>query len=293
MHTEKINILIEKALTETKLSFKDLDAIAVTYGPGLEGALLVGITAAKTLAQTLQIPLIPTHHIAGHIYAHFLDPSPLPHTEEHKQPEFPFIALVVSGGHTNLIKVKGHFDFEIIGHTLDDAAGELFDKAARALGLGYPGGPVIEEEAKSGNKKAFNFPRAMLKKGYNFSFSGLKTAVITTIRALEAEEKEINTADISASLQQTISDILVYKTIRACKEFDCKTIVICGGVSANNAIKTTFADETTKKGYQFFSCPKILCTDNAAMIGAAAYYNYQKFRTSNPYIRVNPNAKLC
>ena len=282
-HTEIINILIEKALKEAKLDFTDLTACAVTCGPGLEGALLIGVMVAKTISSVLNIPLIGVHHIWGHIYAHFLTESP---------PKFPFICLIVSGGHTMLVLVKGHYEAEILGQTRDDAAGEAFDKVARALELGYPGGPVIEKEALSGNPKAFAFPRAMKKQGYDFSFSGLKTAVMQKIHALRQENSPLPIADLAASFQKAVVDVLIFKTLRACEEYNVSSVIIAGGVSANQSLKTTMSTEALKKGIQVLSPPLQLCTDNAAMIGAAGFYHYQKFQQTMPNIKVRPNLNL-
>ncbi|MCP4049871.1 MAG: tRNA (adenosine(37)-N6)-threonylcarbamoyltransferase complex transferase subunit TsaD [bacterium] len=283
MHAEKINFLIKKTLETRKRGFQEIDAVAVTYGPGLEGSLLVGLTAAKTISVALNKPLIPVNHIHGHIYSSFL-------TEN--TPCFPFICLVVSGGHTQLVLVKDHFNMELLGQTRDDAAGEAFDKIARYLGLEYPGGPVVEKESLNGNETAFNFPRAMLKHKWDFSFSGLKTAVIYTIKALEQAEKKVPVPDICASFQKTVIDILTYKAVMACKFYDIKTLVLSGGVIANKAIVSNMYSETLKNKIKLHYPEKNLCTDNAAMTGSAAYFQYKKDAVSNPFIRVEPNAKI-
>ncbi len=255
MHTEKLHGLLDRALKETGLSFNDIDACAVTQGPGLEGSLLVGIAAAKTLSHLLEIPLINVNHLHGHIYANFLSNPPV----------FPFICLIVSGGHTQLIHAKGHMDFELLGETRDDAAGEAFDKVARSLNLGYPGGPAIEKAAQTGNEKAFKFPKAMLNSPYEFSFSGLKTAVIQTLRKLE---QPWPVADLAASFQKAVVDVLTKKAYDACRHLGIKTLVLSGGVAANTALRNA----CQALPVDLHIPESIYCTDNAAMIGAAAYY---------------------
>jgi len=263
MHTETIHLLIDKALNDSKTTFEDIDAFAVTYGPGLEGALLVGVAVAKSLSVLCKKPLIGVNHLHGHLYAHFLTDTP---------PEFPFISLLVSGGHTQLIKVNEHMSFELLGQTRDDAAGEAFDKVARFLELGYPGGPIVEKLAKDGNKKAFSFPRAMRHQGYEFSFSGLKTAVIQQLKALPTPYP---VADICASFQEAVIDILWQKSLRACQDLGIPRLSISGGVSANQTLQTYFKDQASDHNITIYTAPPSLCTDNAAMIGAAAYYAYQ------------------
>lgn len=282
-HTEIIHILIEKALKQAQLTYSDLQACAVTYGPGLEGALLIGVTVAKAIASVLQIPLIGVHHLWGHIYAHFLTDTP---------PQFPFVCLIVSGGHTMLVKVTGHYEAEILGQTRDDAAGEAFDKVARVLNLAYPGGPNIEKEALLGNAKAFPFPRAMKKQGYDFSFSGLKTAVMQTVIKLKKESDSLPVSDLAASFQKAVIDVLVYKTLKACEEHQISEVIIAGGVSANQALKNTLTEEGLKQKVKVVSPPLSLCTDNAAMIGAAGYFHYQKFQQTNPHLTVRPSLPL-
>jgi N6-L-threonylcarbamoyladenine synthase len=284
MHTENIHTLLDKALDTANLELSDIDACAVTYGPGLEGALLVGLSTAKTLAHLLNIPLIPVNHLHGHIYANFLNDSP---------PAFPFICMIVSGGHTMLTLVKDHFNIEILGQTRDDAAGEAFDKVARYLELGYPGGPIVEQEAENGNEKAYLFPKPMLKQGFEFSFSGLKTAVIQTIQSERKQNKNINTADVCASFQKSVIDTLSYKAFLACKKFNISKLVLSGGVTANSKLRETFELESEKKDIQIFVPEKQHCTDNAAMIGAAAYYFSQNHDINN-YKRIltDPNARI-
>ncbi len=266
MHTEKINLLIQNALDTAQLNLNQIDALAVTCGPGLEGALLVGITAAKTLSVWLDRPLIPVHHLHGHIYAGFLEKAPV---------TFPLMALIVSGGHTMLVLVKDHFQFELIGTTRDDAAGEAFDKVARYCDLPYPGGPVIEKKAKEGNPKAFSFPRAMLHEGFEFSFSGLKTAVIMEIKKLRETHTPLPIADICASFQQAVIDILIHKAMVACDHYHSDTLLLCGGVSANTACREAFELACKTKNRQLIVPSIGYCTDNAAMIAACAYYQQQ------------------
>jgi N6-L-threonylcarbamoyladenine synthase len=282
MHAEKIHFLLDKALEEADLKLKDIDAFAVTYGPGLEGALLIGLSTAKTLAYLLKKPLIAVNHLHGHIFANFINNELLNS----------FICLIVSGGHTQLLLVKDLFEIEILGQTRDDAAGEAFDKIARYLGLGYPGGPIIEELSLAGSDKAFNFPRAMLKQGYEFSFSGLKTAVIQQIHKLKAQNQEINIPNICASFQRAVIDILVFKAIKACKEHNISNLVLSGGVIANSALREAFQKETDKNGLEL-CLPEIkFCTDNAAMIGVAGYFQYKKFGANSYDTTVNPQAKV-
>jgi N6-L-threonylcarbamoyladenine synthase len=283
LHTEKINMLIDLAFKKSELSYSDIQAIAVTHGPGLEGSLLIGLIAAKAIALGLNLPLVGVNHLHGHLYASFLGES---------APQFPFIGLIVSGGHTDLVLVKDHFNIEKLGATRDDAAGEAFDKVARALGLGYPGGPLIEKEALNGNPKAFAFPRAMKNQGLDFSFSGLKTAVMQTLAKLKVEEKPIIVEDVCASFQQAVSDTLVSKTLEACRLHSCQTLVVCGGVSANQAIKAAFAEACSKNGITVHCPEPVLCTDNAAMIGAAAYFAHQQGYGPTLPFGVNPNLSI-
>jgi N6-L-threonylcarbamoyladenine synthase len=258
-HAEVIHTLITKSLQEAECTFDDIDAIAVTYGPGLEGALLVGITAAKALSKTLNKPLIGVNHLHGHIYAHYLTETP---------PAFPYIALIASGGHTQLVLVESHASLKLLGQTRDDAAGEAFDKVARVLGLPYPGGPHVEKEAQDGDKKAFKFPIGMKHDGLEFSFSGLKTAVIQTVNKLDQDTLPI--ADLCASFQDTVIRTLWLKTKLACETHGVERVALCGGVMANQTLQTVFQEEASQAGITIHNVPKVLCTDNAAMIGAAA-----------------------
>lgn len=280
MHTESIHFLIDKALRDAALSWNDIDGIAVTYGPGLEGALLVGLTVAKTLSSLLNKPLYPVNHMHGHVCAHFLSESP---------PSFPFISLIASGGHTQLVKVTSPMSFECLGETRDDAAGEAFDKVARLLGLGYPGGPLIEKRAIHGSPSAFAFPRAMIHKGMEFSFSGLKTAVLHTVKSIEKAPLPID--DICASFQQCVIDILWKKSLRACEENFITQLVLCGGVTANQALQQAFTQHATQSNIDCFTLSPILCTDNAAMIAAAAHYQCLEV-SSLEDIKAQPNLAL-
>jgi N6-L-threonylcarbamoyladenine synthase len=282
-HCEILNLLIEDILSAAKITFQDLNICAVTYGPGLEGSLLVGIAAAKTISHLLKIPLIPINHLHGHIYANFLSNPTL---------TFPAICLIVSGGHTSLVKINHHFDFEVIGQTRDDAAGEAFDKIAKYLGLSYPGGPIIEKQAYNGQAHKYKFPKPILKNGFEFSFSGLKTAVIQTVRSLKHEKTSFKTEDICASFQQTVIDVLTYKTIKACQTFNIGTILLSGGVCANQSLRKAFQAKALQHSLKLFIPEPIHCTDNAAMIGMTAYYYYQKISKNPPSFSVSPNLKI-
>lgn len=263
-HVEFINPVIEEALLEAKVGFHDLSGIAVTFGPGLIGALVIGVATAKAMAYVLNIPLVGVNHLEGHIYANFL---------EHSELSPPFIALVVSGGHTSLIYVEDYQKYKILGQTLDDAAGEAFDKIAGFLDLGYPGGPAIDKIAKDGNPRAINFPRAMMSSGdFNFSLSGLKTAVLNHVSRLRAEGKELSLPDLAASFEAAVVDVQVSKTIRAAEEEGVKTVVLAGGVAANTSLRRKLAKEVEPKGIKLFYPSLGLCTDNAVMIAAAGYF---------------------
>ena len=266
-HLEYIDIVIEEAMKESGYTFADLDAVAVTMGPGLIGALLVGLSTAKGLAYAIEKPLIGVHHIEGHIYANFLANPDI---------TLPCICLVVSGGHTNIVKIAAHGHYEILGQTVDDAAGEAFDKVARAIGLGYPGGPKIDALAKEGNPQAIAFPRAKLDQPLNFSFSGLKSAVLNYLNQAEMKQKAVQRADIAASFQEAVVDVLVDHTLQAMQEHDIHTLLLAGGVSANSRIRTQFETQCQNLGYKLYYPPLSLCTDNAARIGAAAAYKYDR-----------------
>lgn len=257
-HIEAINIVLQEALANAQVTLKEIEGIAVTRGPGLIGSLLIGLSTAKALAYALNIPLVGVNHLEGHIAASFL---------AEKTPAFPFAALVVSGGHTNIYLVKDYHDFELLGQTRDDAAGEAFDKAAKLLNLGYPGGVVIDKLAKLGNPQAVAFPRAM-KDSTDFSFSGLKTSLLTMLKKRGRDFEESQLPDVVASYQEAIVDVLVEKTIRAAQANGIDQIVVCGGVAANGRLREKFAVATDASKIELFIPPIILCTDNAAMIGA-------------------------
>ena len=283
-HLEAINYVIKQALDEADLSLKDVDLIGVTKGPGLIGALLVGISSAKAMALAAKKPLIGVNHMEGHICANYLSDPDL---------EPPFISLVVSGGHTYLVDVKDYTTYEVLGQTRDDAAGESFDKVARALGLGYPGGPKIQKAAESGDPKAIDFPRVMLDKdSFDFSFSGLKTAVLNYLNTEKMAKREIVTEDVAASFQQAVLDVLVAKTIKVALDNKRDKIVLSGGVGANKPLRDLLAEEAEKVGIKLYYPPLILCTDNAAMIGSAAYYNYMKYGADELDLKVYPNLGL-
>ena len=275
-HVESVTIVLEETLKKANLTMNDIDAIAVTYGPGLIGSLLIGVMAAKTLSYIYKKPLIPVHHIAGHIYANNLV----------KRLEFPLIALVISGGHTDLIYMEKDFSFKKIGGTLDDAVGECYDKVARVLGLPYPGGPAIDKLAHIGND-TYNLPLPLNDESYNFSFSGLKSAVINLAHNECQRGNELRKEDFACSFQNRVVDILTKKTIKALKEYNVKNLIVAGGVSANKAIRESLEKACTENDINFTVPPFIYCTDNAAMIGAAGYYAYQKGKIAD----LNLNAK--
>lgn len=283
-HVEYITLIIEEAMEEAYVTFEDLDAVAVTEGPGLVGALLIGVNAAKAIAYAYNLPLIPVNHIAGHIYANQLV-QPL---------EFPLLSLVVSGGHTELIYMKEHGSFEIIGETRDDAAGEAYDKIGRVIGVPYPGGKHIDEMAQVG-EDTFNFPRAMIDEdNYDFSFSGLKSAFINKVHNAEQKGEELNREDLATSFQQAVVDVLVSKTIRAAKEYDVKQIILAGGVAANSGLRTGLSEavETELTDVPLIIPPLSLCGDNAAMIGAAAFLEKEQFKNANLALNAQPGLTL-
>ncbi len=265
-HIEKINPVVDKALSDANLSLAEVDAVAVTYGPGLVGSLLVGVAFAKALAFASGRPLIGVHHIEGHISANYI---------ENKELEPPFLCLVVSGGHTHLVRVLDYGKYEILGRTRDDAAGEAFDKVARAIGLGYPGGPKIEKAAKEGNPEAIAFPRPGFGEGvYDFSFSGLKSAVLNYLNECKMKNIGISEADVAASFQQAVIDVLVSHAMSAIEEYHTEKFAIAGGVASNGTLRNAMENACREKGIAFYHPSPVLCTDNAAMIGAAAYYEY-------------------
>lgn len=283
-HIEKINQVIEEALEVAGVTLDDLDAIGVTYGPGLVGALLVGVAEAKAIAYAKNLPLVGVHHIEGHISANYI---------ENLELEPPFICLVVSGGHTHLVCVKDYGQYEIIGRTRDDAAGEAFDKVARAIGLGYPGGPKIDKLSKEGNADAIVFPKAHITDApYDFSFSGVKSAVLNYINGCKMRGEEYNNADIAASFQKAVTDVLVDNAMRAVKEYGLNKFAIAGGVASNSTLRTAMQKACEENGVEFYHPSPIYCTDNAAMIGVAAYYEYINGTRHGWDLNAVPNLKL-
>ena len=283
-HIEKINQVVTEALEIAGMALEDMDAIAVTYGPGLVGALLVGVSAAKAISFASGSPLVGVHHIEGHISANYIENPDL---------EPPFACLVVSGGHTHLVLVKDYGEYEILGKTRDDAAGEAFDKVARAIGLGYPGGPKIDKLSCEGNPDAIAFPRGKVGgSDYDFSFSGLKSAVLNYLNGCKMKNEPVNTADVAASFQKAVIDVLVDHAMHACKEYGFKKFAIAGGVASNAHLRAAMEEACRKRKIRFYHPSPILCTDNAAMIGAAAYYEYQKGVRSGLDLNAVPNLKL-
>ncbi len=283
-HIEKINQVIEEALIEAHVTLDDITAIAVTYGPGLVGALLVGVSAAKAISFATGKPLVGVHHIEGHISANFI---------ENKDLKPPFVCLVVSGGHTHLVVVKDYGVYEILGCTRDDAAGEAFDKVARAIGLGYPGGPKIDKLSREGNPDAIDFPRARVNgSSYDFSFSGLKSAVLNYLNSCEMKGVEVNRADVAASFQKAVVDVLVEHSLHAVEECGLKKFALAGGVASNSSLRAAMKAECERRGIELYYPSPILCTDNAVMIGAAGYYEYIKGVRSGYDLNAVPNLKL-
>lgn len=283
-HIEKINPVITEALKEAGKTLDDMDAIAVTYGPGLVGALLVGVAEAKAIAWAARKPLIGVHHIEGHICANYL---------EHPQLKPPYLGLVVSGGHTHLFIAEEATTFKILGRTVDDAAGEAFDKVARAIGLGYPGGPKIDRLSKEGNAEAIRFPKAHVDgSDYDFSFSGLKSAVLNYLNHAEMTGETFEKADLAASFQKAVVDVLCEHTVAAAKEFGLKQVAMAGGVSANSALRAGMEEACRKNGLTLAVPSPIFCTDNAAMIGAAAYYEYVEGHFASWDLNAVPALKL-
>ncbi len=283
-HIEKINQVIWEALDTAGKTLDDVDAIGVTYGPGLVGALLVGVAEAKAISYAKKIPLVGVHHIEGHISANYIENPDL---------EPPFLCLVVSGGHTHLVVVRDYGMYEIIGRTRDDAAGEAFDKVARAIGLGYPGGPKIDALSKEGNGDAIHFPRAKIEDApYDFSFSGVKSAVLNFLNGCQMKGETVNRADVAASFQKAVCDVLVDHAMQAVGDYKIKKFAIAGGVASNTALRAAFEAACEKNGVKFYHPSPVLCTDNAAMIGAAAYYEYRAGVRHGLDLNAVPNLKL-
>lgn len=281
-HVEAINTVLKEGLDEAGVDLKDIDIIAATKGPGLIGALLVGLSAGKTLALATNKPFVGVNHIVGHVCANYIS---------FKELEPPFIGLIISGGHTYLIEVKDYVDFKLHGRTVDDAVGEAFDKVARAMGIGYPGGPIVDKLAKEG-KETIDFPRVMIKEdNYNFSFSGLKTAVLNYLNSTKLRGEEIVIGDVCRSFQEAVVDVLLEKSFRLAREKGMDKIVLCGGVSANSRIRETFEERGKEEDVKIFYPELKLCTDNAAMIASAAYYEYMAGKLDQENF-ANPNLGL-
>ena len=283
-HIEKVNQVIRKALSDANMSWEDITAIAVTYGPGLVGPLLVGVGAAKAISYAKKIPLVGVHHIEGHISANYI---------ENKDLEPPFMCLVASGGHSHIVKCTDYGRYEIIGRTRDDAAGEAFDKVARAIGLGYPGGPKVDKLAKEGDPNAIEFPKAHFADSpYDFSFSGIKSAVLNYLNSCEMKGIEVNRADVAASFQKAVIEVLTEHAILAAKDFGCNKLALAGGVAANSSLREYMRSEAEKTGIAFYNPSLIFCTDNAAMIGAAGYYDYMRGIRDDYSLNAVPNLKI-
>lgn len=283
-HIEKTNQVIEQALADAGVTLEDLDAVGVTYGPGLVGALLVGVAEAKAISYAKKLPLVGVHHIEGHVSANYI---------EHPDLEPPFLCLIVSGGHTHLVIVKDYGEFEILGRTRDDAAGEAFDKVARAIGLGYPGGPKIDKLSDEGNPEAIEFPKGKIEGApYDFSFSGVKSAVLNYLNQAKMRVQEVNAADLAASFQKAVIEVLVEHTMQAAKDYQMEKVAVAGGVASNRHLRQAMKDACERNGCLFYHPSPIFCTDNAAMIGVAAYYEYQKGTRHGWDLNAIPNLKL-
>lgn len=282
-HIEAIDEVVNECLKESGVSLTDIDAVAVTAGPGLVGALLVGVSYAKGLAYALGVPLIPVHHIEGHICANFI---------AHKELEPPFVCLVASGGHSHIIYVNDYNSFEILGRTRDDAAGEAFDKVARVIGLGYPGGPKVEKCAENGDRDAIKFPRVHFENSLDFSFSGVKTAVLNYMHKAEQKGESVNICDVAASFQEAAVDILVENLMKAVEMKNSDTVCLAGGVASNGYLRNKLESAASKKGIKTLFPPSVLCTDNAAMISCAAYYEYKKENFASLRLNAYPSIKL-
>lgn len=283
-HIENIDAVIDEALAQANMTLDNIDAVAVTYGPGLVGALLVGVSAAKAIAYAAEKPLVPVHHIRGHISANFI---------AHPDLKPPFVCLVASGGHSHIVNVKDYTTFEVLGRTRDDAAGEAFDKIARVLGLGYPGGPLIDKLAKEGDPQAITFPRVKMdKNSLDFSFSGVKTAVINYLHKAEQNGEEVSRADVAASFQDAVTDALCEHTIEGAMRCGAKTVALAGGVAANSQLREKMTAMCEKHGIAVVYPPPILCTDNAAMIACAGYFGYEKGDRAGLDLNAVPNLPL-
>jgi N6-L-threonylcarbamoyladenine synthase len=283
-HIEKINQVVRQALDDADMTLDDIDAVGVTYGPGLVGPLLVGVSAAKAISYAKKLPLVGVHHIEGHICANYI---------ENKELKPPFLCLVVSGGHTHLVSVEDYGKYKILGRARDDAAGEAFDKVARAIGLGYPGGPKIEKAAKDGNPHAVDFPRAkIVDSQYDFSFSGLKSAVLNYLNSCQMKGIPVVREDVAASFQKAVTDVLIGNAMNAVAEFGAEKFAIAGGVASNGALREGMRAACAERGVEFYHPSPIFCTDNAAMIGVAAYYDYISGKRDGLDLNAVPNLKL-
>ena len=283
-HIEKINQVIEQALADAKVTLDDLDAVGVTYGPGLVGALLVGVAEAKAISYAKKLPLVGVHHIEGHVSANYI---------EHPDLEPPFLCLIVSGGHTHLVIVEDYGKFKILGRTRDDAAGEAFDKVARAIGLGYPGGPKIDKLSREGNSDAIVFPKGKIEGApYDFSFSGVKSAVLNYLNQAKMQGREVPAADLVVSFPKSVVEVLVEHTMLAAKDYNMKKVAMAGGVASNEHLRAAMKQACDENGYQLYYPSPIFCTDNAAMIGVAAYYEYLKGTRHGWDLNAVPNLKL-
>ena len=280
-HVKDVVFVIDKCLKESKLTMNDISAIAVTHGPGLVGSLLVGLEAAKTLAYIYDKPLVPVHHIRSHIYANNIE-NPL---------KFPLMALIISGGHTELLYMKDHFDYQVVGKTLDDAVGECYDKVGRVINVPYPGGPVIDKLAHQG-KPNYNLPIPLNDESFNFSFSGLKSAVINLVHNINQKEETLNKEDLACSFQNVVVNSLTTKTIKAMKKYNTKKLILAGGVAANQGIREEFTRLSKKENFKFSYPSMKYCTDNATMVASAGYFLYKKGKTSNLEINADSGAKF-
>jgi len=283
MHVEALDPLLDRALEKANLTLKDIDAVGVTYGPGLVGALLTGVSWAKALAYAMDVPLVGVNHIEGHVSANFV---------AHPELEPPFVCLVASGGHSHIVRVDEYGSYTLLGKTTDDAAGEAFDKVARVLDIPYPGGPLLDRLAEDGNDTAYRFPRVKTEGKYDFSFSGLKTAVVNQAHTLKMKGEEIVAKDWAASFRKAVVDTLVDKTLLACRDTNTKTVALAGGVASNMRLRRDLSEKGKKAGLSVFMPPPSLCTDNAVMIGSAAFYRLMKGEIMRLDLNAQPSVKL-
>ena len=282
-HVESVDPVVDECLKKAEMTLADMDAIAVTYGPGLVGALLIGVSAAKALAYAANKPLIPVNHIEGHVSANYI---------AHKDLKPPFVCLVASGGHSHIVRVDDYGEYTLLGQTMDDAAGEAFDKAARVLGLPYPGGPLLDKLSREGNPHALNLPHVKTPGRYDYSFSGLKTALINAVHKLRQNGQEVPAADIAASFQHAAVELLSDKAVLAAKEHASPVLALAGGVASNSGLRNTMNDKCQKNGIRLMMPPQVLCTDNAAMIGSAGFYRLMRRETAAMDLNACPSLKL-